>query len=119
MLFVSSGELTLAEHASSAGKQVKGGVEVRLINIDADAGKGLGVFENLHGVESPELFVQQLRNAAQRYYGTPIRAFLEMLGKGSPCSRTKNHVLYGKPSSARTCRRVPMGKSNELLTVLP
>jgi putative DNA primase/helicase len=41
LLFVSSGELTLAEHASSAGKQVKGGVEVRLINIDADAGKGL------------------------------------------------------------------------------
>jgi putative DNA primase/helicase len=42
ILFVSTGELTLAEHASSVGKQVKGGVEVRLINIEADAGKALG-----------------------------------------------------------------------------
>lgn len=79
MLFVSSGELTLAEHASTAGKQVKGGVEVRLVNIEADAGQGLGVFENLHGVESAEKLVDQLKAAAQRFYGTPIRAFLGRL----------------------------------------
>jgi uncharacterized protein (DUF927 family) len=79
MLFVSSGELTLAEHASTVGKQVKGGVEVRLINIEADAGQGLGVFENLHDVESSEKLVDQLKAAAQRFYGTPIRAFLGRL----------------------------------------
>lgn len=79
LLFVSSGELTLAEHASSVGKQVKGGVEVRLINIDADAGQALGLFENLHGVASPDQFANQLKAAAQRLYGTPIRAFLERL----------------------------------------
>lgn len=81
VLYVSTGELTLAEHAASAGKHVKGGVEVRLLNIDADAGQGLGVFENLHGAASSEVFVHQLREAAQRYYGAPIRAFLERLVK--------------------------------------
>lgn len=89
LLFVSSGELTLAEHALSAGKHVKGGVEVRLINIDADAGQGLGVFEDLHGVELPEQFVHQLKEAAQRYYGTPIRAFLECLVKDLPAAERR------------------------------
>jgi uncharacterized protein (DUF927 family) len=81
LLIVSSGEMTLAEHASSAGKQVKGGVEVRLISIEADAGKDLGLFENLHGFESAAQFANQLKAAAQRHYGTPIRAFLERLVK--------------------------------------
>ncbi len=93
LLFVSSGELTLAEHASSAGKQVKGGVEVRLINIEADAGRGFGLFENLHGVVSAEQFVHQLKQAAQRYYGTPIRAFLECLVKDRPAVERRVRAL--------------------------
>jgi uncharacterized protein (DUF927 family) len=78
-LFVSTGELTLAEHASSAGKKVKGGVEVRLINIEADAGQGLGLFEDLHGIAAPEQLANQLKAAALRCYGTPLRAFLRRL----------------------------------------
>lgn len=92
LLFVSSGELTLAEHASSVGKQVKGGVEVRLININADAGRGIGVFEDLHGV-SPEELVRQLRQAAQDYYGTPIRALLERIVKDRAAVEKKVNAL--------------------------
>jgi hypothetical protein len=43
VLYVSSGEITLADHAASAGKRTRGGAEVRLVNIAADAGKGLGL----------------------------------------------------------------------------
>jgi putative DNA primase/helicase len=41
LLFVSAGEITLADHALTAGKRTKGGAEVRLLNIEADAGAGL------------------------------------------------------------------------------
>ena len=79
ILFVSAGELTLAEHSASAGKRPKGGAEVRLLNIKADAGKGLGLFEELHGASSPQSFVHQLREAAQQEYGAPLREFLTRL----------------------------------------
>jgi uncharacterized protein (DUF927 family) len=76
LLFVSAGEITLADHALSAGKHTKGGAEVRLLNVEADAGAGLGLFENLHGAESPDAFSRQLRDAAKRFYGTPLREYL-------------------------------------------
>ncbi len=79
LLCVSAGELTLAEHVASVGKRIKGGAEVRLLNIRADAGQGLGIFETLHGAASPESFVHQLREGARYSYGAPLRAFLDRL----------------------------------------
>jgi putative DNA primase/helicase len=79
LLCVSAGEVTLAEHASSVGKRTKGGVEVRLLNIRADAGHGLGIFETLHEISSPESFVHELREGARECYGAPFRAFLVRL----------------------------------------
>ena len=113
LLIVSSGELTLAEHASSAGKQVKGGVEVRLINIEADAGRGFGLFENLHGVESAEQFVHLLKQAAQHCYGAPIRAFLECLVKDRTAAERKVRALR----AAFLHENVPSGATGEVKRV--
>jgi uncharacterized protein (DUF927 family) len=79
LIFVSAGELTLAEHAASVGKKTKGGAEVRMLNIAADAGKEMGIFENLHGSSSAHEFVARLKEGAQHYYGSPLRAYLENL----------------------------------------
>ena len=79
LLYFSSGEMTLAEHAASAGKRTRGGVAVRLLNIEADAGKGLGLFENLHGTARPDEFARKLKAVARRYYGAPFRAFVARL----------------------------------------
>jgi uncharacterized protein (DUF927 family) len=84
VLYVSAGELTLAEYTASAGKTTKGGAEVRLLNIEADAGRGLGLFEVLHGFASADIFVHELKDKAQRYYGAPIRGFLERLTQNRP-----------------------------------
>jgi uncharacterized protein (DUF927 family) len=62
-----------AEHA---GRRPLAGQEVRLINIPADAGAGMGVFENLHDFDEPGLLADHLRDASARYYGTAGRAFL-------------------------------------------
>jgi uncharacterized protein (DUF927 family) len=82
LLFVSAGELTLADHAQTVGKRIKGGAEVRLLNIEADAGGGMGIFEQTHGAESPEAFARQLKDAARRFYGAPLREWLACLTKG-------------------------------------
>jgi uncharacterized protein (DUF927 family) len=77
ILFLSSGEFPLSEYAASANRKIKGGAEVRLINLPADAGAGLGIFEALHGENSPRALAQKLKNAALAVYGTPIRSFLD------------------------------------------
>ena len=57
---------------------------MRLINLPADAGAGLGIFEALHGADSPRAFAQKLKSAALAVYGTPIRAFLERFAAERP-----------------------------------
>jgi putative DNA primase/helicase len=79
LLFLSSGELPLSEVAASGGRRIKGGAEIRLINVSADAGVGMGIFEDLHGASSAAEFADQLAAAAKQYYGCAFRAFLTQL----------------------------------------
>jgi putative DNA primase/helicase len=79
LMFLSSGEMKLAEHAATAGKRVTAGVDVRLLNIPADAGKGMGLFENLHGAASARQFADQLMKDSTLYYGHAQRAFVQYL----------------------------------------
>src|ERR1035438_6849114 len=41
LVFVSTGETSLADHMMTSGRQVHAGQEVRIISIVADAGKGM------------------------------------------------------------------------------
>ena len=79
LLFLSSGEISLTDHMRVAGRNARAGQEVRLLDIEADAGAGMGVFENLHGTATPDEFARRLGLATKTYYGTPARAFLEFV----------------------------------------
>ncbi|GCD59745.1 DNA/RNA helicase [Acetobacter pasteurianus NBRC 3280] len=79
--FLSTGEVTLATKMGEAGRRAKAGQEVRLVNILADAGKGMGLFENLHGFAGAGDLADHIRDAARTYYGTASRAYLEALVK--------------------------------------
>jgi uncharacterized protein (DUF927 family) len=80
VLFLSSGEMTLADKIGEDGnKRTHAGQEVRFVDVPADAGKGCGVFEELHGAADGAQLAEQLRQATLKYYGTPIRCFLEVL----------------------------------------
>jgi uncharacterized protein (DUF927 family) len=79
LLFLSSGEVSLADKMAEIGKRSKAGQEVRLVDIPADAGAGNGVFEELNGAVSAGAFAEELRQATDQYYGAPIRRFLELL----------------------------------------
>jgi uncharacterized protein (DUF927 family) len=79
LLFLSSGETGLGDHVASIGRRVRGGETVRMIEVPADAERGLGLFENLHGHASGGAFADHLAAAARSYYGSALRAFLERL----------------------------------------
>jgi putative DNA primase/helicase len=79
LLFLSTGELSLGDKMMESGSRPRAGQEVRLADIPADAGKGMGLFETLHDFSSSEEMARQLGNATVQYYGTLSRAFLEKL----------------------------------------
>lgn len=78
-LVLSSGEITIGEHMASIGKRTRGGQDVRIINIPADAGLNLGIFENLHDFSDGDKFSRHLQGTSSLYFGTPIRAFIRHL----------------------------------------
>jgi putative DNA primase/helicase len=79
LLFLSTGEKTLAQHMAEAHKELKAGMEVRLLAVPADAGKGLGMFEALHGFEEAAALSDALKARVGKYYGEPLLAFLSAL----------------------------------------
>ncbi len=51
ILWLSAGEIPLAQHMVEAGKRIRAGQELRMVDISADAGVGLGLFPTVHDHE--------------------------------------------------------------------
>lgn len=81
LLFLSSGEISLADKIAEDGKgrRVAAGQEVRIVDVAADAGEGLGLFENLHGFPSADALARHLKMKASEFYGTAKNAYLTFL----------------------------------------
>jgi uncharacterized protein (DUF927 family) len=81
VLFLSSGEMSLGDILTQTGQKIRGGQNVRLVDIEADAGKGFGLFETLHEFKTAHELADALRENSKKYYGTAIREFLRELVK--------------------------------------
>lgn len=79
LLFLSAGELGLADHMAEAMKRTRVGQEVRMVDMSADAGAGMGIFEELHGREGGAAFANELQRATASTYGSVGLAWLEWL----------------------------------------
>lgn len=77
LIFLSSGEISLAEHMAEAGKRTRAGMEVRMADVPLDAGRGMGGIEELHGRDGPATVADELVKSAARFYGTAGRTWLE------------------------------------------
>ncbi|MCJ2373889.1 DUF927 domain-containing protein [Pseudomonas sp. RGM 3321] len=87
LLFLSTGEKTLAQHMAEANKELKAGMEVRMLAVPADASKGLGMFDTLNGFDDAAALSDALKARVAKYYGTPLTAFLIAL-----CEPDKRHA---------------------------
>ncbi len=103
LLFLSTGEKTLAQHMAEANKELKAGMEVRMLAVPADASKGLGMFDVLSGFDDAAALSDALKARVAKYYGTPLTAFLAALcepGKMHGWSAILRRTLEGFVSKA-------------------
>lgn len=78
LMFLSTGEKSLADIISESGGRVQGGQDIRLCDIEADTGKH-GIFENLHDKPDGAALSFHLRSASLKYYGTASREYVRFL----------------------------------------
>ena len=72
---LSSGEIS----CESFIQNPRVGQGLRMVDISADMGAGMGAFENIHSAKDANAFAVQLKKASFKYYGAPIREFIEQL----------------------------------------
>ena len=78
LLFLSSGEVTLAQHMESVGKKMKSGQEVRLIPIPTEVREG-SALEYFHEFDTGHEIAGWVQGHAARCFGVAGRAWLEHL----------------------------------------
>jgi uncharacterized protein (DUF927 family) len=69
LLVLSAGEESLAALMSRVGKRANAGQEVRLADIDADAGAGMGIFQELNGHPTPAALAVTFKESTIRHHG--------------------------------------------------
>jgi putative DNA primase/helicase len=79
VMFLSTGEVSLAAKLAEDGIQPLAGQETRFVDLEADAGASMGAFENIHGAISAAAFSDAIRAASNRHYGHACRAYLRKL----------------------------------------
>lgn len=106
LLFLSSGELGLAQHMADGGKKAQAGQEVRLVDVVADAGKGLGLFDTLHGYPAGADLSKSIQAGAARHHGHAVLAFAKALVASA--DRLSDYIKHEMALFVKTC--LPEGK---------
>ncbi|MDR2164553.1 MAG: DUF927 domain-containing protein [Zoogloeaceae bacterium] len=81
LLFISAGEVPLSTLMAQAGKCANAGQEIRMADIESDAGAGMGAFENLHDSPNSAAFAQTLKDATMKQHGAVGMAWLRCIVK--------------------------------------
>ncbi|STX50977.1 inner membrane protein [Legionella busanensis] len=69
LFFLSAGEESLISLMARIGQRTNVGQEIRLADIEADAGFNMGIFENIHNQLSPATMALSLKEYSGKYYG--------------------------------------------------
>ena len=79
LMFLSNGEHTLEDHLKQKGIKVAAGQELRMLNIPADAGQGMGIVETLHNYNTSRELVEYLVSVTTQYYGVAGSEWLKYI----------------------------------------
>ena len=78
-VFLSTGEISLADKIEEGGGKAMAGQAARVIDISADAGRGCGIFEGLHGFKSGAQLSDAIRAGSATHFGIAADAYLNRL----------------------------------------
>jgi putative DNA primase/helicase len=97
VLFLSSGEISLADKVAEdgRGRRAAAGQQVRVVDIPADAGAGCGLFESLHGFADGDALARHLKAAAGAHYGLAGRTFVEAVANDTERVRERVKGFVG------------------------
>lgn len=85
--FFSTGEMSVSQKIESTGKlKAFAGQEVRVINLPVKNDKQKNIVTCLHGFSTPAELMDHIKKSSKKYYGTPLRSFLEALFQGDSLS---------------------------------
>ena len=87
--FISSGEIGIAEKLAEAGLRAKAGQHIRCIDIEADAGGGMGLFQDLHGEINGDRFARRIDAAVSEEQGTALRVWVEQIANDMNAKRQR------------------------------
>lgn len=81
VIFLSTGEISLADHMRSArrAERTMAGQELRLLDIPADQRTGFGAWQTLHGLPTGAAFSDAIKVASTTHYGHAGPAFVRGL----------------------------------------
>lgn len=69
LFFLSAGEESLSALMARAGQRTNPGQEIRLADIEADAGCNMGIFNSIHEYDNPASFSLALKDYTSSYHG--------------------------------------------------
>ncbi|MFM2057600.1 MAG: hypothetical protein RLY71_1985 [Pseudomonadota bacterium] len=113
LMFLSAGEESLAAMMQKAGKRANAGQEIRLADIDADAGAGMGAFDVLHDQPSPAALALAIKTATVRHHGAVGVAWLRAV----VANRPELAELIADGVRAFVAEYAPAGSSGQVLRV--
>jgi uncharacterized protein (DUF927 family) len=73
---LSTGEIGIVAKIQEAGRRARAGQEVRIIDVDADAERGYGVFDQ---ADDAKKLADDIKRAAATFYGTAGSAFVKAI----------------------------------------
>jgi putative DNA primase/helicase len=101
LLFLSAGEIGLAQHMADGGKRAKAGQEVRLVDVEADAGQGLGLFDTLHDCLDGAALSTAIKAGAVRHHGHAVLEFAKILADDA--DELHAHIAREMPLFIQAC----------------
>ncbi|WP_337382466.1 DUF927 domain-containing protein [Desulfovibrio sp.] len=89
LLFLSSGELGLADKLAENGLKSRGGQEVRFVGLPVDK----SMLTNLHGLPDAGAVVNRIKELTSHHYGHAGRTFLEKLVEADTMKMVQEEIV--------------------------
>jgi putative DNA primase/helicase len=113
-LLLSSSEESAASLAAQAGKGLRAGQEVRLLDVPATVPGGFGCFDSLHGEADGSAFAQAIRRGVLAHHGHAAPAFLAWLAERLLEAADFSAAELGGRVRAWLARHVPAGADGQV-----